>query len=70
MANRNRDKLFGQNIYDLLIKMQKELEYAREHGETPCIMHLLCENLVGLRCIRHNGKCSECIATWLNEEAA
>lgn len=64
----NREKLLNTAEYDLLLSMQKELEYARQHGKpSPCIMDALGENIVGLRCCKHNGKCDECIAGWLNE---
>ena len=66
----NREKLLNTAIYDLLVSMQGELGYAKEHGEAyPCIMDALGENLPGLRCCKHNGKCRECIAGWLNEPA-
>ena len=64
---RNRDRIREISLYDLLIRMQTELEHAREHGDTPCIMYLLGENIVGLRCTRYNGKCEQCVQDWLNE---
>lgn len=64
---RNRDRLREISLYDLLIRMQTELDYAIEHDETPCIMSLLGENIVGLRCTRYNRKCEQCVQDWLNE---
>ena len=66
----NREKLLNTAIYDLLVSMQGELDYAKEHGEAyPCIMDALGENLPGLRCCKHNGDCPGCIAGWLAEPA-
>ncbi len=66
----NREKLLNLALYDLLLSMQGELDYAKEHGEAyPCIMDALGENLPGLRCCKHNGDCPGCIAGWLAEPA-
>lgn len=68
MPKRNREILMQQSLYDLLLKMQYELELCRQHSEPyPCIMNALSENLVGLRCTKYNRKCNECIADYLNE---
>ncbi len=64
----NREKLLNLALYDLLLSMQGELDYAKEHGEAyPCIMDALGENLPGLRCCKYNGDCPGCIAGWLAE---
>lgn len=64
----NREKLLNTAIYDLLISMQGEIDYAKEHGEAyPCIMDALGENLPGIRCCKYNGDCPGCIAGWLAE---
>ena len=69
-AETNREKLLNTAIYDLLISMQGELDYAKEHGEAyPCIMDALGVNLPGLRCCKYNGDCPGCIAGWLAEPA-
>lgn len=66
----NREKLLNLALYDLLLSMQSELDYVKEHGEAyPCIMDALGENLPGLRCCKHNGDCPACIAGWLAEPA-
>ncbi len=68
MPKRNRNKLFEQSQYDMLLSMQKNLDYCREHDEPhPCIMHALGENLVGVRCTKYNRKCDLCLQDWLNE---
>lgn len=64
---RNQDRLREISLYDLLIRMQTELDYAIEHDETPCIMNLLGENIVGLRCTRYNRNCEQCVQDWMNE---
>ena len=64
---RNRDRLRDISLYDLLIRMQTELDYAREHDGDPCILDLLGENIVGLRCTKYNRKCEQCVQDWLNE---
>ena len=64
----NRENLLNLALYDLLLSMQGELDYAKEHGEAyPCIMDALGENLPGLRCCKHNGDCPACIAGLLAE---
>lgn len=65
---KNRARLACTALYDLLLKMQDELELCRQHRESPCIMNALGENLVGVRCTKYNGKCDECLQKWLNEE--
>ena len=66
----NREKLLNLAIYDLLLSMQSELDYARDHDEPyPCIMDALGENLPGLRCCKYNADCPACIAGWLAEPA-
>lgn len=60
----NRQKLIQTNIYDLLCNLNKALTgYWRD-----CIMDALTdgEKAYGTGCC---GKCGECIAKWLNEEA-
>lgn len=64
----NREKLRRMAIYDLLCRMQENLEQCNIDGETPCVMNSLgADNGIG-RCIKANGECRDCIATWLNEE--
>ena len=66
----NREKLLNLALYDLLLSMQGELDYAKEHDEPhPCIMDALGENLPGLRCCTYNADCPRCIAGWLSEPA-
>ena len=66
----NREKLLNLALYDLLLSMQGELDYAKAHGEAyPCIMDALGQNLVTLRCYHYHGDCSGCIAGWLAEPA-
>lgn len=66
----NREKLLNLSIYDLLVSMQCELDYAKEHDEAhPCIMDALGVNLPGLRCCKYNGYCRACISGWLSEPA-
>lgn len=64
---RNRDRLRDISLYDLLIRMQTELDYAREHDGDPCVLDLLGVNIVGLRCTKYNRKCEQCVQDWLNE---
>lgn len=66
----NREKLLNTAIYDLLVSMQGELDYAKEHGEAyPCVMDALGQNLVTVRCYHYHGDCRACIAGWLGEPA-
>ena len=66
----NRDRFMEMSLYDALLAMQKNLDPRFGNDERyPCIMVALGENLAGLRCTKHNGKCDECIQAWLNETA-
>lgn len=66
----NREKLLNTAAYDLLLEMQERLEYARQHEQpNPCIMDVLGQNLVTLRCYHYHGDCRACIAGWLSETA-
>lgn len=66
----NREKLLNLALYDLLLSMQSELDYARDHDKAhPCIMDALGQNLVTLRCYHYHGDCRACIAGWLSEPA-
>ena len=60
----NREKLIKTNIYDLLCNMNK----AITGFHCDCVMHCLTEGEKGYSC-ECGGKCGECIAKWLNEEA-
>ena len=60
----NRQKLIETNIYDVLCNMNK----AITGFSCDCVMCALTdgEKTYGTEC---GGKCGECIAKWLNEEA-
>lgn len=60
----NREKLIQTNIYDVLCNMNK----AMTGFSCDCVMCALTdgEKTYGTEC---GGKCGECIAKWLNEEA-
>lgn len=57
----NRDKLNNTNIYDLLVKMNKE--YSKLHPDG-CIIELL-DPTHNCNIIIDNG-CCNCIQKWLN----
>lgn len=62
---KNREKLLKTASYDILLKMQENLEAANKRGDTPCIM-----NVIGAESYdRCNSECETCIAKWLNEES-
>lgn len=68
---RNRDVLNQICMYDLLCRMQKELERCSiELINDACIMDVLGFNVTSVhyRHMKHNGDCSECIQSFLNEE--
>jgi hypothetical protein len=62
----NRDVLMRMDIYDILRKLQGNLE---NYGATdPCIMDALGVIGVRSRCEHYWPTCKNCIAAWLNEE--
>lgn len=63
-----RQKLLHTNIYDLLCRMQDNMEKVREQGETPCILNALSGKKEFDRHCGFRGHCPSCIAAWLNEE--
>lgn len=65
MPIRNRQKLMNMDLYDLLSKMNKELQECSEKYIAPCIMDAL--NVHGSdRSEICNCDCEQCIAKWLN----
>lgn len=70
---KNREWLRAQSEYDLLCRMQRNLEKIRidmnvQSDYSMCIMHLLGAKFVDVLCMRYNGKCEDCIQAYLNEE--
>ena len=59
---KNRDKLNGMAIYDLLCRM---VENLYEADTNICIV----ETITGANEICRGRTCQDCIAAWLNEEA-
>ena len=64
MPKRNREKLMEQSMYDLLCSMNEQLD---KNTRSACILDLLGENIVGLRCTKYNRKCEQCVQDYLNE---
>lgn len=69
----NREKLLHTNLYDLLCRMQDNIENfyvsSDDNGENICIMDVL---NAGMACVRHrvaDGNCETCIAAYLNERS-
>ena len=83
MAQRNRDKLLQQSMYDMLMEMntqllrnQAEVTYENEIGEKEeelaCIMDTLMGSQKAHERCKHfyvsiGSDCDRCIAAWLNE---
>ena len=68
----NREKLLHTNIYDLLCRMQENIEKfyvsSDDNGENICIMDILNAGMVGVRHRVADGNCKKCIAAFMNEE--
>lgn len=68
----NREKLLHTNIYDLLCRMQDNIENfyvsSDDNGENICIMDILNAGMAGVRHRVADGNCQKCIAAFLNEE--
>lgn len=64
MPKRNRDKLMGQSLYDLLVKINDGMLAGND-----CIMDVFDESSknVAKRCGESSANCGKCIADWLNE---
>lgn len=58
----NREKLLHTNIYDLLCRMQRNLD---RDDISRCVLDVI----TGEEQDCFAGDCSKCIAEWLNEEA-
>ena len=69
----NRERLLKTAEYDLLCRMQENIEKffvsSDDNGENICIMDILNAYRIGVRHRVANGDCKKCIAAWLNEEA-
>ena len=66
----NREYLIKHtNIYDLLCKMQDNLEHCNKANIEPCIMDAIGLPItdVHYRHMKYNGDCSECIQAFMNE---
>ena len=70
---RNRDAIAQMAIYDLLCRMQDNIENfyvsSDDNGENICIMDVL---NACMACVRHrvaDGNCQKCIAAFLNERS-
>lgn len=70
---RNRDWINGQNLYDLLIKMQEECTFYKAR----CVLEMLTGGTQSTtNCLKteedwkkHSTKpCEQCIQAWLNAE--
>lgn len=59
---RNREKLLEQSLYDLLVKMNEQLD---KNNMAACIMVCFMETAEAEK--RCRAKCEDCIAAWLNE---
>lgn len=68
-----RQKLLHTNIYDLLCRMQENIENfygsSDDNGENICIMDILGDSMAGVRHRVAEGNCKKCIAAFMNEEA-
>lgn len=56
----NRDKLLNMSLYDLIMSV---------NCHRGCKLAVITDELLTQICYEHKGKCSECIADWLNREA-
>ena len=63
----NAEYLNKMCLYDLLCKMNSNIEDANAHGETPCIMNALTGKTDIARCQYYENECAHCISAWLNE---
>ena len=63
MYKTNRQKLITTNIYDSLLKAQKQLNDLQDRREAFCIIDVLNDNME-YPCICD---CEKCIAKWLND---
>ena len=67
-----RQKLLHTNIYDLLCRMQENIEKfyvsSDDNGENICIMDILNAGMVDVRHRAADGNCKKCIAAFMNEE--
>jgi hypothetical protein len=68
---RNRDAIAQMAIYDLLCRMQDNIENfyvsSDDNGENICIMDIMNAGMTGVRHRVADGNCQKCIAAWLNE---
>ena len=60
---RNRDWLRNQNEYDLLLNIQKRLEYLLNSGRQCCILSALGSPPAECKLV-----CENCIQEWLSRE--
>jgi len=70
---RNRDELNQICMYDLLCRMQDNIENfyvsSDDNGENICIMDILNAGMTGVRHRVADGNCQKCIAAFLNERS-
>lgn len=67
-----RQKLLHTNLYDLLCRMQENIEQANcDDVVKPCIMNALgvSETAALRRCDMYGIHCDDCIAAWMNERS-
>ena len=64
----NRDKLLKSSEYDVLLRMNKNIQQANINNETPCIMTALGEPNRHYLCMMYDQDCKKCVASWLNME--